>query len=273
MITRVTSVQPKGLRTDIQALRAFAVLVVLLNHLWPEHLSGGFIGVDVFFVISGYLITAHLFREHERSGKIALGSFWARRAKRLLPAALLVLVVSAVLAYVFIPAPRNQNDFVQIGWAAMYVLNWVLSSQSLDYFAQEDGQTLVVHYWSLSVEEQFYIFWPILLAVAFLLMRSISKKKRTRFLVATILLVVVSSFTYAVWGVATRPEAVYFETTARAWEFGAGALLALVPSDSFGLDCLAWLGRKRTRPRWGVRSAWSRCADPGRLGRAHHRGW
>jgi peptidoglycan/LPS O-acetylase OafA/YrhL len=217
--------------------------------LWPEHLSGGFIGVDVFFVISGYLITAHLFREHERSGKIALGSFWARRAKRLLPAALLVLVVSAVLAYVFIPAPRNQNDFVQIGWAAMYVLNWVLSSQSLDYFAQEDGQTLVVHYWSLSVEEQFYIFWPILLAVAFLLMRSISKKKRTRFLVATILLVVVSSFTYAVWGVATRPEAVYFETTARAWEFGAGALLALVPSMSFSwkrrlipLVWIAWLG-------------------------------
>ncbi|GGF39178.1 acyltransferase [Microbacterium sorbitolivorans] len=131
----------------------------------------------------------------------------------------------------------------------MYVLNWALSSQSLDYFAQEDGQTLVVHYWSLSVEEQFYIFWPILLTVVFFLVRSSSKKKRAGVVASTILIVIGSSFAYAVWGVATRPEAVYFETTARAWEFAVGALLALLPTVSLiwkrrliPLVWVAWLG-------------------------------
>lgn len=235
-----------SIRTDIQALRALAVLAVLLNHLWPEHLPGGFIGVDVFFVISGYLITAHLFREKERTGRIALGSFWARRAKRLLPAALLVLFVSAVIAVALIPEPTRANNLIQVGWAALYSLNWVLAAESVDYFAQEASQTLVVHYWSLSVEEQFYLVWPVLLVLAFALGKSVFKARQKTVVLWTLAIIAVASLTYAMWGVESRPEAVYFETTARAWEFAVGGLIAALPSLSatwkIRLTPVVWLG-------------------------------
>lgn len=235
-----------SVRTDIQALRALAVLAVLLNHLWPEHLPGGFIGVDVFFVISGYLITAHLFREKERTGRIALGVFWARRAKRLLPAALLVLFASAAIAAVIIPEPTRGNNLTQIGWAALYALNWVLAAESVNYFAQEASQTLVVHYWSLSVEEQFYLIWPILLVIVFAFTKALPKARRNAIILGALAIIVIASLAYAAWGVGTRPEAVYFETTARAWQFAVGGLIAVVPSLSTAwkarLAPVVWIG-------------------------------
>ena len=235
-----------SVRTDIQALRALAVLAVLLNHLWPEHLPGGFIGVDVFFVISGYLITAHLFREKERTGRIALGAFWARRAKRLLPAALLVLFASAVIAVTLIPEPTRGNNLIQVGWAALYSLNWVLAAESVDYFAQEASQTLVVHYWSLSVEEQFYLIWPVLLVIAFALSKSLPKARQKTVVLGMLVIIASASLAYAMWGVGSRPEAVYFETTARIWEFAVGGLLAALPTVSprwrNRLTLVVWLG-------------------------------
>ncbi|MGW9112843.1 acyltransferase family protein [Microbacterium sp. NPDC055683] len=226
----MASTPAAGIRTDIQALRAYAVLAVLLNHLWPEHAPGGYIGVDVFFVISGYLITAHLLREHAQTGRISFSAFWARRAKRLLPASLLVLLVSAVIAVTIIPEAARQDDLTQIGWAAAYVLNWALSMGSLDYFAQESSQTLVVHYWSLSVEEQFYLVWPVLIAAALAVAAKKMSGRHRQALLTVIGSVAIASFAYAIWGVGEKPEAIYFETTARAWEFAVGGLLALLPA-------------------------------------------
>lgn len=245
----MTSRPLRAVRSDIQALRAVAVLYVLLNHLWPEHLPGGYVGVDVFFVISGYLITSHLLREEDAEGRIALGAFWARRARRLLPAALLVLVVSVLFAAAVIPPVARQDDLAQAGWAALYVLNWALAGQALDYFAQEAGQTLVVHYWSLSVEEQFYLIWPIVLVAVFAVTRKVSPAVRRRALTATFAMILLASFAAAVWASAARPEAAYFETTGRAWEFAAGGLLALAPAQGPALRVkllpllwLAWAG-------------------------------
>ncbi|WOF22368.1 acyltransferase family protein [Microbacterium betulae] len=238
--------QRPPLRGDIQALRAVAVLFVILNHLWPEHAPGGYVGVDVFFVVSGFLITSHLLREQDQSGRIALGRFWARRARRLLPAALLVLLVSAALAFFVLPSAVRQDDLAQIGWAALYVLNWALAGQSLDYFAQEAGQTLVVHYWSLSVEEQFYLLWPVILVAVFFLSRKLAARTQRRVLVIALSLILLASLLWAQHAVGAEPEAAYFQTTARAWEFAAGGLLALMPAvtDRWRLRLLplVWIG-------------------------------
>ena len=144
-------------RPEIQGLRAVAVGLVVFYHLWPLRFSGGFVGVDVFFVISGYLITSHIYREVERTGTISLLSFWARRIRRLLPASLLVLAVSALAVIAWVPSTLWATTARQVGASALYVQNWVLASDAVDYMAQGNEPTVAQHFWSLSLEEQFYV--------------------------------------------------------------------------------------------------------------------
>ena len=123
------------LRLEIQALRAVAVALVVVSHLWPDAVPGGFIGVDVFFVISGFLITALLLREIERTGSLSLTRFWARRARRILPAALVTLLACAVATAVFVPINLWPQFFAEIRASTLYVQNWHLASTAVDYFA------------------------------------------------------------------------------------------------------------------------------------------
>src|SRR4051794_37130264 len=153
-------------RPDIQALRAIAVSAVVAYHLWPRILRGGFIGVDIFFVISGFLITQQLEGELARSGRISLTRFWARRIRRLLPAAFFVLAVSMAILLTVMPRVSWHNNLQEIRAAAAYFENWLLGVHSVDYLAASNTPSLVQHYWSLSVEEQFYLGWPLLLLVA-----------------------------------------------------------------------------------------------------------
>lgn len=227
------------LRGDIQALRAFAVGVVLLNHFWPERLTGGFIGVDIFFVISGYLITAHLHREITLTGHIQLVSFWARRAKRLLPVAMIVLFFSILVAALWLPITERQSSFDQIGAAGAYWLNWLLAASSVDYFAQGAALSPVTHYWSLSVEEQFYILWPILLLLGAIATKRVFGRSRNSILIMTIAIVSAASFAWAAYSASTAPAAAYFETTGRAWEFAIGGLIAFIPAISTKLRAAA----------------------------------
>src|SRR5688500_14057642 len=137
---RVPSDRPRTtlshpLRADIQALRALAVMSVVLFHLWPNRLPGGFVGVDVFFVISGYLITAHLFREVERTGRLRLARFWAARVRRLLPASLLTLLLTAVAVLVLVPRSLWDQFLAEVMASAGYVQNWLLASNAVDYLA------------------------------------------------------------------------------------------------------------------------------------------
>ena len=145
----------------LDGLRAFAVLFVLVFHLWPTTLPGGFLGVDVFFVISGYLITTLLLREKKKTGRITLSAFWIRRARRLLPALVLV-VVSAVAAAWLVNEDLLVNIRRQVFGALTFSTNWVEIIAGTDYFA-DSARALFVTFWSLAVEEQFYLFWPILL--------------------------------------------------------------------------------------------------------------
>lgn len=160
--------QVKNFRPEIQALRALAVLLVVAYHLEPNVVPGGYIGVDIFFVISGFLITSHLLREAERSGRVKLSAFFAGRARRILPAAMLVILVVVAAGVMILPKTQWGTLGTQALASAFSVQNWVLAADSVDYLAAEQAGP-PQHFWSLGVEEQFYLFWPLLiLAVCWL---------------------------------------------------------------------------------------------------------
>lgn len=212
-------------RTDIQGLRAIAVLLVLLFHLWPNRVTGGYVGVDVFFVISGFLITGHLVREFQSTGRVSVARFWSRRAVRLLPASLVVIVASFIAVLILVPASLIVQFVSEGAASAAYIVNWVLAAFSVDYLAADNLPSPFQHFWTLSVEEQFYILVPLLLIATAAVTRSHSLRTFRTALGA----VAVLSLGYGIWLTATNPSVAYFSTFTRAWEFLAGALLALIP--------------------------------------------
>jgi peptidoglycan/LPS O-acetylase OafA/YrhL len=232
----------RGFRPDIQGMRALAVSMVVIYHLWPSLLPGGFVGVDVFFVISGFLITGHLLREYRMTGKIRLVDFWGRRAKRLVPAAALVLTATWVASRFLLPATRLAGTASQILASALYFQNWRLAWNAVDYLKSDSAASPVVHFWSLSVEEQFYLGWPLLFLLAALVGLTASAQARTArgHLVLLVLasVVVAASLWYSVSYTQVNPSGAYFVTTTRIWELGLGGLLALLP-----VRASAWLGR------------------------------
>ncbi len=246
-------------RPEIQGLRAVAVLLVVLFHLWPHRLSGGYVGVDVFFVISGYLITAHIAREVAQTGSVRVTRFWARRIRRLLPASLLVLAVSAVGVALLVPATLWAQSARQLGASALYVQNWALAFDSVDYMAADNVPTVAQHYWSLSVEEQFYLVWPLLVLALVALFargsrtgpdgavrRHVSPVRLRQVLVSGIGLVALASLTWSTWSTAQDQPFAYMSTLTRAWEFAAGALAALIvlrePWPEWARSVVGWLG-------------------------------
>lgn len=215
----------------VQGLRAIAVLLVVIYHFWPARLPGGYVGVDVFFVISGFLITGHLMRELDATGRVALAGFWARRARRLLPASLLVLLFCAVVVAIpyLTPISALQRDVSEIIASTFYVENWYLAITSADYLGLTGDPSMVQHYWSLSLEEQFYGLWPLLLLLAGLIAARWAGGRRRAVTVAVVAVVSAASLALSVYLTATDPAPAYFNTFGRMWEFGIGALIALVP--------------------------------------------
>lgn len=227
-------------------------MAVVLYHLWPHRLTGGFVGVDVFFVISGYLITGHMYRELLRPDGFSVLTFWARRVRRLLPAAFTVLLGSLIAVYIWVPQTLWDASAKQISASALYVQNWILAADSVDYSALNADATIVQHYWSLSIEEQFYIGWPLLM-LAFLWLAS---RINSRFPIATISprstlisglsVVALISFLFSIQETAANPAAAYFVTGTRVWEFAVGGLVALIFIDrkltGIAPVTMAWVG-------------------------------
>jgi peptidoglycan/LPS O-acetylase OafA/YrhL len=156
---------PSTHRGDIQGLRAVAVLLVALGHAGVGFLSGGFVGVDVFFVLSGFLITGILLAEARENGSISLVAFYVRRARRILPAAALTLLATDLAAYFLLNFLRAREAVWDSLFAATFAANFRFAQQGTDYFAQAQPPSPLLHFWSLGVEEQFYLVWPALLSV------------------------------------------------------------------------------------------------------------
>lgn len=215
-------------RTDIQGMRALAVTVVVLYHAGVPYLGGGFVGVDLFFVVSGFLITGLLLAEVQEHGRVSLANFWARRARRILPASTLVLAATAVLSAFLAPLLQRPAITVDLVWSALFSANWRFAQERTNYLAQERDESPVLHYWSLGVEEQFYVVWPLVVAgvVWFFARNTIRGTARPALGVITTV-VIAASLSYEVALTATNQPYAYFGTPARAWQLGVGALLAI----------------------------------------------
>ncbi|WP_331712543.1 acyltransferase family protein [Pedococcus dokdonensis] len=207
-------------------MRAVAVLLVVLYHAGLP-LPNGFLGVDVFFVISGFLITGILVRELLTTGTISWTRFVGRRIRRLLPAAILVLVVTAVVAWFVVPGLRRRDIGTDVAGAALYVVNWVLAHRAVDYLASDSIPSPVQHFWSLAVEEQFYVVWPLALIALALVLNRLGRRPGVGVVAGLLTVIAVPSFGYAVWLGGVDPDRAYFVTTTRAWELGVGAALAV----------------------------------------------
>ena len=213
-------------RPDIEGLRAVAVVAVVVFHAHLG-LGGGFVGVDVFFVISGFLITRLLMSEFTATGGVRLAAFYAARARRLLPAAGTVLVITAVAAAVLLPPLRARSALADGLASALYVGNYRFAAHGTDYLADALPSPFQ-HYWSLGVEEQFYLLWPaLLLGTAWLVRRRRSGSVSTRPYFVALFAVAAGSLALAVFLTGSSPPWAFFALPSRAWELGAGGLVAL----------------------------------------------
>jgi peptidoglycan/LPS O-acetylase OafA/YrhL len=238
-----------GYRADIQGLRAIAVLAVVANHMagWP---AGSFVGVDVFFVISGYLITGILVREFETRQTISFRAFYARRIKRILPAGLFVIGATVCATRVFAGIDRYHFAAKDAIAAVLFVANWRFARTGVNYFNQSLPPSPLQHYWSLSVEEQFYFVWPwLMLGLLLIGLRLRFWRHEHARLVAGVAIAVLSGISLAWAFVETtgNPTAAYFSTFVRAWELGLGAVIAIAAAPLARCDervrrVVAWVG-------------------------------
>ena len=216
-----------GFRPDIEGLRAIAIAAVLLCHAGIPFAAGGYVGVDVFFVISGFLITRLLLNEVDRTGGVSLSRFYARRAKRLLPLSAVVLASVVVVSFALFSPVRGAEVSADVVSSALYTANWHFASQSVDYFAQGAEPSPVQHLWSLAIEEQFYLVWPtLLLAVTWLWRRRGGAVRPVLWF--TVAAILVGSLVIGIQLTGDQPNAAYFSTFGRAWELALGAALALL---------------------------------------------
>ena len=231
-------------RADIQGLRAVAVAGVVAAHVagWP---GSGYLGVDVFFVISGFVITGVLLRDRQRRGRISLRAFYARRARRILPLALVVLALTVWVSAWALTAPRAAEVRTDALWAAFFLSNWHAAAVGSDYFALGDAPSPVLHFWSLGVEEQFYLVWPWLVAAAL----AVAARRWSGRGVLGVLCtsVVVASLGWAAVQAGTDATTAFYSSLTRAWELALGAGLACLPAAVFRLGpamrtALSWAG-------------------------------
>ncbi|MBB3664868.1 MULTISPECIES: acyltransferase family protein [Prauserella salsuginis group] len=209
-------------RPELQGLRALACALVVIYHVWLDRVSGG---VDVFFFVTGFLITGQLFRASLRD-RVRFRATWGRFVKRLFPATMTVLVGTVVAAYFLLPETRWEQTASEIVASALFFENWQLAAQSADYFAQHDQASVVQHFWSLSIQGQFYLVWPLLIAAFAFVVKRLGGNLH-RWLIGLLLVLTAGSLAYSVYLTAADQQFAYFMSATRVWEFAIGGLVAL----------------------------------------------
>jgi peptidoglycan/LPS O-acetylase OafA/YrhL len=210
-------------RPEIEGLRAVAAILVAVFHIWLGRVSGG---VDVFFVVSGFLITTVLLGHIDRFQKVDFALFWGRLIKRLIPVGYVVLCAVIVAAIFLMPKSHWKDTIEQVAASAVYVENWALAYRSVDYLARHSAVSPVQHFWALSVQGQFYIVWPALFAAVALAARRAQVAFRS-LLSGVLVVIFAASLAFSVYLTAKNQPFAYFNTLARGWEFSLGALLAI----------------------------------------------
>ncbi len=220
-----TGARSAGFRRDIQGLRALAVLLVIANHAHMPGFAGGYIGVDVFFVISGYVITQLLLRETGKGIRRGLLDFYSRRVRRIVPAATVTLVGTIAVAAILLGSRLNPNLPGDLRWASLFAANFRLISTGSDYFVPGISPSLITQFWSLAVEEQFYLCFPLLV---FVTAAAVRPERRLPLLRAALVIAIGLSAWWSVHLSAVDPAPAYYSPLTRFWELGLGCLLATV---------------------------------------------
>ncbi|MEA3321216.1 MAG: acyltransferase family protein [Bacillota bacterium] len=217
----------KRFRTEIEGLRAIAALLVAIYHIWLGNVSGG---VDVFFVVSGFLITTSLLGRVQRQGKIDILDFNLGLAKRLFPAAFFVLLVVTLASMLWLPQVQWAQTLQEIFASAFYYQNWQLAFNAVDYLAQNNEASPVQHFWAMSIQGQFYLLWPTVVFGLALLLKKITKINFKATLTTVLLTVFTASLTYSIYLTSTNQAFAYFHTFTRVWEFALGGIVAVLGS-------------------------------------------
>lgn len=230
-----------GFRPDIQGLRAVAVLLVLASHAGFGFAAGGYVGVDVFFVLSGFLITSLLVKEVFDTGKISLAGFYARRARRILPAASVVTIATVVGAWLWFPVTRLEAVMQDAFTVIVYVVNYRFVSEQTEYLNADQMPSPFQQFWSLAVEEQFYLVWPLLL-IGLMLLAGRAPRKFVSAAVAACGVIFAISLVLSVLVTEQSQPTAYYAAHTRAWELAAGAILALsLPTWKKTPKAVAWV--------------------------------
>jgi len=217
---------------QIQGLRALAAVIVTFFH--ARLLPGGFIGVDIFYVISGYLITGLILREIDSTGRLNLSAFYQRRIKRLLPTSLFVLFVTALISWFVLPAINRDALGRDLFAAATYISNYLFAWWQNDYQNLNATPSPFIHYWSLAVEEQFYLIWPVLMIF-------LARRGRRAVFSGTAVITMLS-LGLSIYQTQSSPILAFYSLPTRAWELGVGALLIFAPAQLLKQRLLPWLG-------------------------------
>ncbi len=219
-----TSPGDRAFRPDVEGLRAVAVLLVVFFHSGVSALSGGYVGVDVFFVISGFVITGVLLRERATSGRTSVLAFYGRRCRRIIPAATLVIIVTVFLSYIFLGSVGGDRTATDGRWAAIFLANFHFLSIGTSYLGSQQPPSPLQNYWSLAVEEQFYVVYPTL----FLMLAGIRVGLSLRVRLAIGLVIIFcGSLAFSIIDTSSHPTGAYFSPFTRAWELALGALVAV----------------------------------------------
>ena len=219
-----TAPEDRRFRADVQGLRAVAVTLVLLFHAHVPGMGGGYVGVDVFFVISGFVITGLLLRERSSSASTSILSFYARRVRRIIPAATLVIVVAVVASYAVLGPLGGAQTAGDARWASFFLINVHFASTGTNYLASQLPPSVLQNYWSLAVEEQFYLLYPTIFLVVAGLSSRLSLRRRLAIVLGA---AAALSFAFSVVQTSSNQTATYFSTFSRLWELAVGGLVAI----------------------------------------------